>query len=455
MVSGGVIVVSNRLPVTIIEKAGSAVVERSIGGLATALASVVGRTGAKWVGWTGLARNLSDKQLKQAGLPDSLLPVQASEPLMRGYYQNFSNRILWPTMHDIRPCYQPTEQDWKSYQAVNRRFAQVASRAAQPGDIIWVQDYHLLLMPKYLRAMGGQNRVGLFLHSPFPSPEYWFALPHAQKMLESLCEADVLGLQTERDVDNFRECARIIGARKYPRFVGAFPIGVDFETYNAAPATPAVREMVVCNKDAVGGKKIIFSLSRLDYTKGIVAQLLAVERFFADNPEREDFVYKLVVAPSREQVDEYQHLRQTIDRVAADINRRLGNERWQPVDYSYQNIGFEEVTSWYSASDTLLLLPETDGMNLVAKEYIATRQDDNGMLVISNTIGSSFQLPDALQVPPHDITAAANALTQATRMPEAERVQRWQGLRSSVQLQDVTWWADQFLTTLASDDLLS
>ncbi len=441
--------VSNRLPVTIKQRAKGVVIKRSIGGLVTALDSVVRRGHSKWVGWTGLEGILSASKLKHAGLPEYLVPVQAGRRLLKGYYNNFSNRQLWPSMHDIRPCCGATERDWAAYQTVNRRFAEAVRRVSKPEDMIWIQDYHLLMMPEHLRAIGQTNRIGVFLHIPFPTPEYWFALPHAQEMLESLCQANLLGLQTQRDVENFKECVKMVGL-KPAGTVGVFPIGVDYGTYHSGASRPGARRILKRIQKATSGKKVVFSLSRLDYTKGIIAQLLAAERFLAGHPDRENFVYKLIVAPSREQVDEYQHLRQTIIRVVKDINRRLGHKEWRPVSYSYRNIGFEEVSAWYALADTLLLLPETDGMNLIAKEYVAARQNDNGMLILSETAGSSFQLRDALLVPPHDIPAAVRALKKAVNMKAAERKLRWAKLRANVKNEDVMWWADGFIAALGS-----
>lgn len=450
MVEGGLTIVSNRLPVTITDQSGEIIVGRSIGGLAIALGSVAKRGRARWVGWTGLESTIPAAKLKRAGLPKNLIPVQAPAKLMRGFYDNFSNRVLWPLLHGIRPCYDPSELDWKAYKEANRRFAVAALRATDPGGLLWVHDYHLLLVPRYLAEEGTNNRVGLFLHVPFPTPDKWFALPYAEEILDSLCQADVLGFQSQRDLRNFRSCVRTAGIRKPRCRAEVFPIGVDFEAYSSAPASPAIKLTTRLIREAAEGRKIIFSLSRLDYTKGILAQLLAAERFLAGTNKREDYVYKLIVAPSRERLDEYQDLRANIDRLVADINHRLGNGRWQPVDYSYRNIGFEDVVSHFSAADVLMVLPDMDGMNLVTKEYIAARQDDKGMLIMTGTTGAACQLKDALRVAPHDIGAAARALKRAFDMPAAERKRRWRHLRASVREQDVFWWAESFVSALAT-----
>jgi trehalose 6-phosphate synthase/phosphatase len=455
MARGDLIVVSNRLPVTVTDKSGRLVIKRSIGGLVTALGGVVRRGQSKWVGWTGLDHVVAAARLRKAGLPEGLMPVQIGPRLLKGFYENFSNRLLWPSMHGIRPSFGPTEQDWKAYQTVNQRFAEAVRRTAQPNDLIWIHDYHLLMMPQYLRDTGQTNRLGLFLHIPFPSPEYWFAMPHAREMLESLCRLDVLGLQAARDIENFNECAKIIGVKQLPALVDAFPIGINFKEYNAAETRIGVKPALRRIARNLGDKKIIFSLSRLDYTKGTVTQLLAAERFLAENPDREKYVYKLIVAPSREQVEEYRYLRATINRVVRGVNQRLGNERWKPVSYSYRNIGFEEVAAWYLSADTLLLLPEADGMNLIAKEYVATRQAPGGMLVLSESAGSAFQLRDALLVPPHDVEAAADALEKAITMQPGERSIRWERLRTNVEAEDVMWWADRFVDALAKAKIVN
>lgn len=439
---------SNRLPVTIKEESGELRFERAIGGLATALHSVSQRFNATWVGWSGLPRVLSEEELASIGLPEDLVPVQADVNITRRYYDRFSNRLLWPNMHSMFTSFMPNSKDWTAYKEMNRRFAMaVKSAVGSDEDLIWVHDYHLMLVPQLLRAMGVKNRIGFFLHTPFPSPEFIFGLPHARELFAGLCAANVVGFQTQRDVRNFWECSESASGVVRPDMAGAFPIGTDFDAYSKA-ASDNVRQLVTQGKERAQGKKVIFSLSRLDYTKGIVAQLMAVQRFLTNHPAREGLLYKLVVAPSREQLGEYKDLKERIARVVRDINKRLGNRHWQPVDYTYESLNFEQVVAWYRVSDILLLLPEMDGMNLVAKEYIAARNNNSGVLVLSTAMGSAAQLPEALLVDAHDTHAAAEALKNAHAMSASERMGRWQALLSTVRDQDVFWWAERFVSAL-------
>lgn len=449
MAKRGLIIVSNRLPVAIKEVDGKLQAERAIGGVATALNAVAERHKARWVGWSGLPRVLPAKELAALNFPKGFVPVQAGPGLIRRYYDHISNSLLWPSLHGMFTDFVPHPKDWQAFKEMNRRFAEAVQNTIEsPDDLIWVHDYHLMLVPRYLREAGVTNRVGFFLHTPFAAPEFMLGLPYAKELLSGMCAADVVGFQTEGDVDNFWGSLEIAGCPTAPGLAGVFPIGADFKAFRAAGAKPSVRQKIQKQLKAIKGKNVIFSLSRLDYTKGIIAQLLAVERFFARYPNRESLVYKLVVAPSREQLGEYQELKRNIERVARRINRRLRTKHWQPIEYSYENLGFEDVVAWYKMADTLLLLPEKDGMNLVSKEYIAARDRDQGVLVLSKGMGSAVQLPEALLVDAQDTEAAASALERAQKMSDAEQSGRWQALRSGVRDQDIFWWAENFLHTL-------
>jgi trehalose-6-phosphate synthase len=263
-----------------------------------------------------------------------------------------------------------------------------------------------------------------------------------------MAAADVVGLQTNGDKRRFRAYMASIGVR-LRNDVRAFPIGVDYETYHQAARRPTVRRLRQDIKEEASGKKIIFSLSRMDYTKGIITQLQAVKQFLGKY-KGSNLVYKLIVAPSREHLPEYTQLRKEIAQVVEGINKSLGTDDWQPIDYEHRTIDFEEVAAWYTLADLLLLLPDADGMNLIAKEYVATRHDNKGMAVLSTAMGSAEQLGRALLVPPGDPKAAAQALERAIKLRPAERPERWQRLRAAVRKQDIFWWADTFLDAVAA-----
>lgn len=450
MNTGRIFIVSNRLPVSVVETNGDLVLERSIGGLATALDTVADRYKAVWVGWNGSKRMLSTAELGKVGFPDNLIPVQMEQSLMEGYYDRFSNGQLWPGFHDMPSPQASGESDWGDYCEANRRFAAVLRHHLKPGDKVWVHDYHLMMLPGYLKQMGVDIRVGFFLHIPFPSADTLSHLPHVQEILASLRAADVLGVQTRRDAERLEAALDRSSLDAGSGLIRAYPIGINFGAYQNAIDSSKADTMAKAYAADTKGKKIIFSLSRLDYTKGILNQLEAVERFLAAEPDREAFVYKLIVAPSREQIDAYAQLKDKIELKVDDINSRLGSEHWKPVDYVYENLGFQEVAAWYGLADVMLLLPDIDGMNLIAKEYIAGHGSGSGALVLSRGAGAAFQLTDALLVPPGDVQAAALALRQAITMSPAERDQRWRALRQSVSNEDIFWWAERFISDLTA-----
>lgn len=452
VMAGRIIAVSNRLPVSVIEKDGVFTLKRSIGGLATALAAVSDQYDLLWVGWPGNKRYLSKARLKDMNFPKTLVPVSIPDRLFKHYYDYLANGTLWPLMHGIKPSRLAQKADWSATYEVTARFADAIRKNVRPDDVIWMHDYHLVLLPKMLRDEGMSNRLGIFLHTPFPSVKTLFKWKHYRRMLESLSQVDVLGLQTERDADNFKACLKAanITMRKDAR-VQAFPIGVDYKYYHDAAAEPPVKMYLRKFKKALTGKKVILSVSRLDYTKGIIEQLKAVEKAIKSyGPERA--TYKLVVAPSRETVAGYKELKEQIDTTVTEINERF-NKKYgvEPIEFAYRSHGFDELSAWYRIADVLLVTPKIDGMNLVVKEYIAARNDERGAIVLSETIGAAFQLRDAILVNPQNIGEIADGLRYALTMPALERIRRWRALRSNVRRENVFWWTKQFLAALQAE----
>lgn len=444
-----VIIASNRLPVNITEEEGKLVLHRSVGGLATALGSVVDMYPMLWIGWPGFKKKLTQKQLRDLSFPDTLVPVTISAQLLKRYYDRLANGTLWPLMHGMMPTRLSQKADWDATFEVTKRFSDAIREHLEKDDVIWVHDYHLVLLPKLLRDEGVKNRLGFFLHTPFPPARSLLKWKHYNRMLESLANVDVLGFQTERDADNFKEC---LAAAKIKMRKGAtvqpFPIGIDYKAYRSAVKVPAVGMYLRKLKKTVTGKKVILSVSRLDYTKGIIEQLWAVEKVLeAYGPGKA--VYKLVVAPSRETVDAYKKLKSDIDETVEVINNRF-KKRYgiEPIEFAYRSHGFEELNAWYRTADILLVTPIIDGMNLVVKEYIAARDDERGAIVLSETIGAAFQLKDAVLVDPTDIDAISAGLRYALKMPTLERITRWRRLRKNVRRENVFWWTKQFLDSL-------
>ena len=445
------IIASNRLPVNIIEEAGGGLaIGRSIGGLATALDAIFQRYEPFWVGWTGIRRVLSKEELTHLNLHKRLIPVQADVELIEAHYDRISNSVLWPVLHHLAPHYDPPESDWDAYREMANHFAQAIKKIVRPGDVIWLHDYQLMFVPKALRALGVDNRLGFFCHTPFPDAEHIVNISHYREILANLCEVDLLGLQTDSDVDRFWDSLRALHAGEQPGLVRAFPIGIDYAGYRKRANEAATDEILANIKATLGDRRIILSISRLDYTKGIADQLRIVERFLERTPDREQYVYKLGVAPSRETVPEYAQLRDSIQKLADRINARLSTPTWTPIEYEYHNFSFEEITAWFRAAEVALLTPHFDGMNLIAKEFIAARHAPAG-LIISTGIGSALQLKEALQIPPHDIAAGAQALETAFTMDRKEKETRWDALCDHVRDENVFWWADHFLKALSKD----
>lgn len=450
MKNSRVIVVSNRLPVSINEHEGRIVLKRSVGGLATALGSVARRRQLLWIGWPGTDRPLSRQELKELDFPKGLVPVQIPKRLVGGYYHKTSNGVLWPLMHGLKAAEADRTADWQAAGEVVNRFAQAVAANYRPGDTIWIHDYHLMRLPHMLRQRGIEGRIGFFLHTPFPKPEVFLAWPRALEVLESLSMVDVMGLQTPRDVRNFKACLAQAGlSMRTSAVVKSFPIGVDFGAYRSADKLAEVRGLVRRFRPLKRrGRQLVLSVSRLDYTKGIIEQLRAVEQTL-ERYRPGVLHYKLVVAPSRDELPEYQKLKAEIERTVAEINARF-RQKWnyKPVSYEYRCYGFEELNALYRLADVLLVAPVIDGMNLVVKEYVAARGASLGAVVLSRTAGVAFQLKDSVRVDPTNVADIARGLSQALEMPVVQQAWRWQSLYRNVRQQDVFWWADSFLGVL-------
>jgi trehalose 6-phosphate synthase/phosphatase len=441
------IVASNRLPASVVETHDGLSLSRSNGGLATALASLFKQETSLWVGWTGLRRHISEKELAHLAMPPYLAPINLSNAEVSLYYDQFANGIMWPVAHGLAPTETFTNAQWSATQQVTSHFADTIKQLLKPSDCIWIHDYHLMLLPAELRRRGITNRIGFFLHTPFPAASDFQRLPHAPELLKSLLAVDVLGVQVARDVARLQDAQKILNISSSYTLIEAFPIGIDFKSFDSLNDDARVQKMATLFRRQAKGKTIILSMSRLDYTKGVRSQLRAFEAFIVQYPARETLVYCLNVAPSRESVLEYRELKEEIERIVAAINTKYGTKTWQPVHYTYDNIGLEELAAWYQVADIHVNIPVADGMNLIAKEYVAARRAP-GVLIISSTMGAADQLKDALIVPPEDSLALRSALLQALTMPATEKARRWKKLRTNVETEDVTKWAYDFTHAL-------
>lgn len=433
----GLILAANRLPATLTEVGGVKHWAVSPGGMAAALTPVQKKWQAHWVGWSGLAEATKDLPPFSPGLQGLHIP----QTLYDGYYNGIANGMLWPAFHGLPPG-AFTEKAWQAYQAVNNYFADAIAASAKPDDLIWIHDFHLLLVPTLLRKRGLQNKIGLFLHIPFAGQQY-LSFPHAKELLAGLLHVNLCGVQTARDKQNLTSALNTLFTQTTLPPIRAFPIGIDYQLYSTAHRLPEVRELLQDITQKTAQKYVVLSISRLDYTKGIITQLRAVER--AVKSGLQHTLYKLIVSPSREGIGAYQSLKIKIDAEVARLQRELPGV----VDYQYRNTPFNEICAWNIRADAALVMPVIDGMNLVAKEYLAAKPSGKtGVLVLSNQAGAADQLGQALLASPTDESAIAQALLQAQAMPKTEQQRRAGAIKHNLKSQDVFWWAEKFITAL-------
>ncbi|HEY1972407.1 MAG TPA: trehalose-6-phosphate synthase [Pseudonocardia sp.] len=460
------IVVANRLPVDlVVDGDGNRSWKRSPGGLVTALEPMLrGRDGA-WVGWPGLA-DADVEPLEQDGL--LLHPVNLSARDVADYYEGFSNATLWPLYHDVVAPPVFHRHWWHAYVRVNQRFADAVAKVAAPNAVVWVQDYQLQLVPARLRELRPDLRIGFFLHIPFPPTELFIQLPWRTQIVEGLLGADLIGFHTAGGVRNFRWLAqrlaggRLTGSSSGPGRaggltydgrsvkVGAFPISIDSAHLDRLARSAPVRERAAEIRRELGNpKRVILGVDRLDYTKGISARLRAFHELLEDGRiSADDTVFVQLATPSRERVEHYQEMRNDIELTVGRINGEFARVGHPPVHYLHQSLPRDELAAFFVAADVMLVTPLRDGMNLVAKEYVACKYDLSGALVLSEFAGAAIELNQAFLVNPHDLDGMKNILFTALHLPEEEGKRRMRALRRQVLTHDVDRWARSFLSGL-------
>jgi trehalose 6-phosphate synthase len=451
------VVVANRLPVRRTGRKGSGAWEISPGGLVSALKPFVIERGATWIGWTGIAGS-APAPFDFDGL--HLHPVALSRPDMEGFYHGFSNRTLWPLYHDAVRWPEYHREWWAHYLEVNRRFAETTAEVAAPNALVWIHDYHLQLVPSLIRNLRPDLRIGFFLHVPFPPQELFAQLPWRRQILEGMLGADLVGFQTDAGRRNFAQLARrylgIAGSHGKLRFhgrrvtLGAFPVSIDFRCFEELAAGPEVREAADTLRRKLGqGRHILLGVDRLDYTKGIDIRLKAFhEALMRGDLSVENCVLVQVAVPSRENVTTYSDLKAKIEALVGRINGDFGEVGRSPVHYLHRSLSPHELVALYRLADVMLVTPLRDGMNLVAKEYVASRINDTGVLILSEFTGSALELRSALLVNPHDVDGLSAAYARALRMPRSEMTRRMRRLRSVVKAHDVIDWGESFLRAL-------
>jgi trehalose 6-phosphate synthase len=454
------VVVANRLPVDL-ERApdGSETWKRSPGGLVTALEPMLRSRRGAWVGWPGLA-DAQAEPFEDDGL--RLYPVTLSADEVENYYEGFSNATLWPLYHDVvaPPAYH--RHWWQAYVQVNERFARAVAEVAADGATVWVQDYQLQLLPGQLRELRPDLRIGFFLHIPFPPAELFIQLPWREQIVTGLLGADLVGFHTPGGARNFRTLAIRVGgatARRNSSEVtvgdrtvrlGAFPISIDAGALDELARSPEVAKRAAEIRRELGDpRRVLLGVDRLDYTKGIDVRLRVFEELLDDGRvKNDDTVLVQIATPSRERVEHYIRLRAEIEQTVGRINGEHGRIGHPPVHYLHQSVPREELTAFYLAADVMLVTPLRDGMNLVAKEYVACRHDDGGVLVLSEFTGAALELTRALLVNPHDTDGVKAAVARALEMPREEARKRMKALRRQVRRHDVDAWARSFLDAL-------
>jgi trehalose 6-phosphate synthase len=453
-----VVVVANRLPVDqVTDPDGSTRWQRSPGGLVTALEPFVAGRGGAWVGWSGSAGD-APEPFESGGM--SLVPVPLSEEEVDRYYEGMSNASLWPLYHDVveKPEYHRTW--WDTYVQVNKRFAERAAAVAAEGAIVWVHDYQLQLVPAMLRQRRPDLTIGFFLHIPFPPYELFTQLPWRSAVVEGLLGADLVGFQRPAAASNFVQLARrlhdlpargqLIEYEKRTVVAKAFPISIDVAAFDELARSPEVLARAADIRKELGNpSKIILGVDRLDYTKGISVRLNAFQELLEDGAlEAPDTVLVQVATPSRERVEHYVHMRETIEQQVGHINGTYGSIAGPAVHYFNQSMPREELAALYRVADVMLVTPYRDGMNLVAKEYVAARGDLRGALVLSEFAGAAAELKQSFLVNPHDIAGVKNQLVRALRVEPAEAARRMRSMRRHLFKNDLEHWAGSFFDAL-------
>jgi len=417
----------------------------------------------QWIGWPGIARDKMDEkdrreiitQLKEL----NNYPVFLSQAQIKGYYDGFCNKTIWPLFHSFPQYTFYKNSLWDEYKRVNRIFYQAILDIAQPDDIIWIHDYQLMLLPKLLRKKMPGLTIGFFLHIPFPPQEIYRLLPWRREILEGILGADLIGFHTYDYVRNFLDSIlRLFGYGSnlgYVRYknrilkADTFPMGIDYERFSSAVQNPNTKKEIKKIREEIGEKKIILSIDRMDYTKGIIERLESYELFLQENPEYLEKVILIMVAvPSRIRVKQYQQLKQQVDKLIGKINGKYATVTWSPIRYFFRSIPFSELIALYYIADVGLVTPLKDGMNLVAKEFIATKTYHKGVLILSEMAGAANELGEALIVNPNNKQQISWALKYALNMPDKEQRRRNRLMQRRLENYNVKKWADDFKESL-------
>jgi trehalose 6-phosphate synthase/phosphatase len=472
IITSRLIIISNRLPFIIEKEDDKLSLKSGSGGLATALAPVLRDRGGIWIGWPGTVdmdeyeiTNLFKKNQYNQGFLFS--PVLLDKEDISLYYEGFSNEIIWPLFHDLQTQCHFVPEYWNVYERVNSKFADTLIKQVQPEDFIWVHDYHLMLVGRELRNKGINQKIGFFLHIPFPPLDIFLKLPWRFQIINALLQYDLIGFQTMRDKRNFIQCVRtliqdakitnnrsmhVCKINQREVRISVFPISIDYHEFERVAASKEVAEDSKALKKSAFNQTLVFSIDRLDYTKGILFRLEAIRRFLTDHPEfHKKIQFIQLVVPSRAEIPKYHQLKEEINRLVGEINSQITHEGWVPIHHLYRSFNRRELIAHYRASDIVLVTPVKDGMNLVAKEYIASNVEEDGVVILSEFAGAAAQLKlEAILVNPYDIIGVAKGIHAAITMPTTERKKRMRKMRRDVKKYNIFWWVENFLNAAIS-----
>ncbi|MBN2588233.1 MAG: bifunctional alpha,alpha-trehalose-phosphate synthase (UDP-forming)/trehalose-phosphatase [Sedimentisphaerales bacterium] len=458
------LIVANRLPVSINKRGSEFFFQPSAGGLAVGLSSLPEDIERLWIGWPGLENeelNKEDKKVISAELKSQhCLPVYLSKKQIEQYYLGFCNNTIWPLFHYFLTRTLWEERFWKTYKQVNHEFCNEVLKIATPGDSIWIHDYQLMLLPQLLRNKLPDVEIGYFLHIPWPSFELFRLLPWREEILNGLLGADLIGFHTYDYVRHFlSSLCRIMGLEHTlgkihidSRIVkiDAFPMGINYKKYSEAIKIPDVKKEQNKIIQNVKNRKIIISIDRLDYTKGIIQRLEAYDLFLSENPQYKGQVTLIMVAvPTRTDVEDYKKLRESLEQLVGRVNGEHGSIGYMPVWYLYRFISFNQISALYNAADIALVTPLRDGMNLIAKEFIASKIDGTGVLIISEMTGAASELGEAIVVNSNNKAAIVKAIKDALEMPQEEQIERNRLMQARLKRYDLSRWCIDFLHALS------
>lgn len=459
----GLYIIANRLPLKVSKTDNDFVYERSEGGLTTGLASLENFPDKHWIGWPGLfSEDEQDKaEIRSVILKEKFHPVFLSEEQIQNYYEGYSNSMIWPLCHYFYTYIQYESKFWEAYQEVNRLFCEEAVKLIKPGDMVWVQDYQLMLLPAMLREKIEGISIGYFHHIPFPSYELFRVLPERAEILKGLMGADLIGFHTHDYMRHFISATyRVLGIdfeldeihfKDRVVHVDAFPMGINYDLHYNAILDESVQALADQLRSNFGNHKLVLSVDRLDYSKGIIHRLKGFAQFLENYPEyRGEVSLVMVVVPSRDNVDRYADLKTKIDEMIGSLNGMYSSLNWSPVYYFYRGFPFEELMALYHIANFALVTPVRDGMNLVAKEYVAAKRDNPGMLILSEMAGAADELREAVIINPNNIDEIEHALLDALKMPEEEKNLRMKKMQKTIAKQTVNKWANDFITELAT-----